>query len=136
MPIEADLREFALVVSHPHALLAPAVRCAKHLRGLAAPGSQAPLQSAQESRPPMSHAPTSTVGSLVYTASEASLSVSGPSQSPADLHSRPPELSRETPRLWRRAGRGARSDRHRAEPRVFTGQNAESPGGVTTEALC
>jgi hypothetical protein len=84
----------------------------------------------------MSHAPTSTIGSLVQTASEASLSVSGPSQSPADLQSHPLGLSRQTPRLWRRGGRGARLDRHLAEPRVLTGQNVESPGGVTTEALC
>jgi hypothetical protein len=84
----------------------------------------------------MSHAPTFTIGSLVVTASEASLSVSGPSQSPADLESHPPGLSRQTPGLWRRAGHGARSERHLAEPRVFTRQNVESPGGVTTEALC
>ena len=30
----------------------------------------------------------------------------------------------------------ARSDRDLAEPRVLTGQNGESPGGMTTEALC
>ncbi|MFZ9889431.1 MAG: hypothetical protein ACO3JL_18200, partial [Myxococcota bacterium] len=89
-----------------------------------------------ENAAPTSHPPTFTIGSLVVSASEASLGVSGLSQSPKDLQNDPARLSPQTPRLWRRAGRAARSERYLAQPRVLTGQNGESPGGVTTEASC
>jgi hypothetical protein len=43
-----------------------------------------------------------------------------PVPEPEDLQNDPGRLSRETPRLWRRAGRAARSERDRAQPRVLT----------------
>ena len=45
---------------------------------------------------------------------------SGLSQSPKDLQNDLGWLSRETPRLWRRAGRSARPRHHLAQLRVLT----------------
>ena len=61
--------------------------------------------------------------------------VSGLSQSPKDPQTDPGRLSREMPWLWRRAGYAARPRHRRAYPLVNTGPEAESPGGVTTEAF-
>ena len=68
-----------------------------------------------------SHPPTFTVGALVMTDAEGSLSVSGLSQTPKDLQNDPGRLSCETPRLWRSARRAARSERDLAQPCVLNG---------------
>jgi hypothetical protein len=73
-----------------------------------------------EIRAATSHPPTSTIGSLVSTASEASLGVSGLSQSPKDLQNDPGRLSPQTPRLWRRARRACPA-KPRSTTRFFAG---------------